>query len=225
MLAVAGGKGGCGKTTTAIALTRVLASSKTTNPSNIEARPLLVDADTDMPDIHHYLRIDRVTPRSAHGNCQPRSGVGAVSDGVSVSKAARYPDDLAGGAVLTAGQREETALALDRCRGWPGPVIVDTPAGISPAVTVPLRIADRTLLISTDEPSCLDDVQRTASACSTLCPQSIAAIRTVREEPPALLANVPVIGTLPTVTEPLENERYVRAIEEVASHLRRSSHQ
>ncbi len=215
MLAVAGGKGGCGKTTTAIALTRALANSE-------RETPLLVDADTDMPDVHHRLGIDRKAPVGPRPNSAVHSGVDAVSNGVALSEAAQYPAGLAGGAVLTAGGRAETAIALDRCRRWTGPVVIDTPAGISPAVTIPLRMADIAVIVTTDEPSCLDDAWRTAKACSTLCPQSVGVVRTVTGKPPSQLAAVPVIGVVPTVSEPLLNDRFTCAIEEIADHLSRS---
>src|SRR6056297_615748 len=51
MLAIAGGKGGCGKTTTAVGLARAFAS--------LGADPLVVDADLDMPDLHHRTGVDR----------------------------------------------------------------------------------------------------------------------------------------------------------------------
>lgn len=232
MLAVVGGKGGCGKTTTAITLTRELAS----RISRLRT-PLLVDADADMPDVHHYLGIDRTTSLRGKLTRTAPSGANAVSKGAPLTASVRYPEGLSGGAVLTAGTRDETARALHQCRRWPGPVIVDTPAGINPDVTGPLRIADHALVISTDEPVCLDDAKRTATVCDTLCQQSFGVIRRVRERTPrsdsvvchetstsisaqgspnivvpSRVGNAPVIGTLPTVSAPRSDEQYAAAI-------------
>jgi len=209
MLAIAGGKGGCGKTTVALALTRDLAQRG--------LHPLLVDADTDMPNVHHYLDIPQ--ERGHESLTSHRSGVAAVSAGVPIDTAVCQPAQLSGGAVLTAGTRGETIPALCRCQRWPGPVIIDTPAGISPAVASVLRMTAHALVVSTDEPASLDDAQRTATVCSMLCQQSVSVVRSVRGNVPAMLGDIPVIGTLPTTTAPLSNRSYSEAIKEVTAHM------
>lgn len=64
MLAIAGGKGGSGKTTTTACLARGLAGE---GPP-----PIAVDGDCDMPDLHLVA-----------GTC-PRPGIGAYEDGASL---------------------------------------------------------------------------------------------------------------------------------------------
>ena len=71
VLCVAGGKGGCGKTTTAVGLARALVGRG--------HRPVLVDGDVDMPDLPHRLGLE------------PGSDLETVADGTPVSAAARTP--------------------------------------------------------------------------------------------------------------------------------------
>lgn len=222
MLAIAGGKGGCGKTTTALGLARALAEFGYT--------PLVVDADSDMPDIHHMADIDhRVLDATRHVDSGRTidssrqttrlSGVDAVATGYSFEDAVQYTDAFPGVGFLTAGRRETTIHALRQCQNWPGPVIIDTPAGISPDATRPLAVADTALVLSTDEPQCLEDTTRTATACTQFGTHAVGVIREVVGSSPTSLGDVPVIGLLPTVAVPFQSKALTDAFEELARHL------
>ncbi|MEF8785555.1 MAG: P-loop NTPase [Haloarculaceae archaeon] len=158
MFAIAGGKGGCGKTTTTLGIARALAEQG--------ASPLVVDADVDMPDLH--LLAD-VPPEPNADDL----AAGAHLDCIR-HRSAEYP----GIAVVPAGRAETTATALGRLDDWHGPVLVDCPAGASEDATLPLRMADATVLVTTDTPQSLSDARKTARVAARLdAPVSATVIR------------------------------------------------
>jgi septum site-determining protein MinD len=206
MIAIAGGKGGCGKTTTALGLASALASRG--------ARPLVVDADPDMPDVHHVAEVDR------------EPGVDAVARGEPIERVYRQPTTLPGVAVLTAGSRENYARALDGLgddgarRGsyrsrWPGPVILDCPAGAGPDAIRPLRHAATALVVTTGSPQCLEDATRTTTVARELDAEPVGTVFRERQTTDSSKQRLemqdclpPVRARVPTVEgEPLANTR------------------
>lgn len=181
MLAIAGGKGGCGKTTTALGLASVLGAQG--------RDPLVVDADADMPNVHHLAGLDDV------------GGIDAVADGQSVEWASKSPGRLPDVSVLTAGTRASLADTLDRLRRWPGPVLLDCPTGVSAGATRPLAAARASLLVSTDQPQCLEDARTTALVARNLDATPCGAlVRTTGDGPvPRAIGECPVIETVPTL--------------------------
>ena len=202
MLAVAGGKGGCGKTTTALGLARTL--------TRRGREPLVLDADCDMPDLHHIAGIDR------------DDGVDALARGAPLARACRQPSTVPGVSVVTAGRPGRTGPALRATREWDGPVLVDCPAGIGPDATRPLREADASLVVSTDDPQCLDDTRRTVTAARELgAPPVGVLLQIVAASPgrPERVAGCPVLAAVPEVAEPLDDPRVSRAWSAVADRL------
>ena len=191
MLAIAGGKGGCGKTTTAVGLARGLAALGT--------RPLVVDADLDMPDLHHRTGVDR------------RPGIAAATEGdpyAIAQRSGRFPeiDVLPCGGADTA-----TAAALferlgDHCGdGAPGdPVLLDCPAGASPDAAAPLRAADRTVLVSTPRERSLRDAAKTAAMARELdaSPVAVVLVRSDGTLDPSELLGCSVVVHVPELPEP-----------------------
>ncbi|WP_336002910.1 MinD/ParA family ATP-binding protein [Halorientalis halophila] len=150
MLAIAGGKGGCGKTTTTHRLGRALAE--------LGASPLLVDADVEMPDLH------------SHASVPPDPGLPAVAQGDRPRSVAHTPETRPNLAVLpSAGaDPDDLTAAASRLREWPGPVLLDCPAGALRDAARPLRVADRTLLVTTPRPAALGDAIKTAAMAAEL---------------------------------------------------------
>ena len=148
MFAIAGGKGGCGKTTATLGLARALVTRGET--------PLVVDADVDMPDLHLLADV------------RPTPNAGDIAAGAHIECVAQTPPETPGMAVIPAGRDGETATALTRLRDWDGPVLIDCPAGASEDATLPLRVADRTVLVTTDTPQSLGDAQKTARVATRL---------------------------------------------------------
>ncbi len=138
MFAVAGGKGGCGKTTTTLGLARAAARTG--------EEVLAVDADADMPDLHRAAGVDREPPLDA---------------GPPMAVAQRAAPSIA----VAAAPRGDAASAstLERCRTAREVVLVDCPAGAGHDAAIPLRTADATVLVTTLEPASLRDAARTAA--------------------------------------------------------------
>ena len=203
MLAVTGGKGGCGKTTTALGLARTLARRGT--------EPLVLDADCDMPDLHHLAGIERA------------DGVDALARGAPLARVCRHPAAFPGVAVVTAGRPGRTGPALRATRGWGGPVLVDCPAGVGPDATRPLRHADAALVVSTDDPQSLGDTRRTITAARQLdAPPAGVLLRTTARRPaetPGRVADCPVLAATPEVGDPLDGPPLSQIWSTVADHL------
>jgi len=203
MLAVTGGKGGCGKTTTVLGLARTLARRG--------REPLVVDADCDMPDLHHLAGLER------------SDGVDTLARGAPLSRVCRYPPSFSGVAVVTAGRPARTGPALRATRDWEGPVLVDCPAGIGPDASRPLRQADATVVVSTDRPQCLDDTRRTVTAARQLdAPPVGVLLRTVvgrAAEVGGRVAGSPVLTTVPDVQDPFDAPPLARGWSTIADRL------
>lgn len=148
MFAIAGGKGGCGKTTTALGLARALAATG--------RDPLVLDADVDMQDLH--VRTD----------VPPNPNADAIADGAHVECVRHRSPEWPGVSLVPAGRDETTIATLERLERWHGPVLVDCPAGASTDATVPLKGCAGTVLITTDTPQSLADARKTATMAERL---------------------------------------------------------
>lgn len=200
MLAVAGGKGGCGKTTTALGLALAAARRGTA--------ALAVDADVEMPDLHLVAGVDR----------EPCLGDGRpdLAQPVPAHPSARVLP------APSADSDDPIGLALDRCRGAGDPVVVDCPAGAGPDVAGALRAADRTLVVTTPEPACLRDAAKTAAMSRAVdTPVDGAVVVGARRAPDGVadLLATPVVGTVPPANRPLRSSAVKDAHARIFGHL------
>jgi septum site-determining protein MinD len=156
MLAVAGGKGGAGRTTIALGVGLALARSG--------LDPVVLDADVDMPDLHVAAGTDRepTADRLAAGD-----SVGRVRN-----QSTAYP----GVGVVPAGRPGTVPAALRRVARWHGPVLVDCPAGAGRDLARPLRECDRSLLVTTDRPQAVEDTAKTAAVARSLSAPPVAVL-------------------------------------------------
>jgi len=186
MLAIAGGKGGCGKTTTAVGLARALA--------RLGAAPLVVEADLDMPDLHHRADVDR------------SPGVDVAADSAHPTSVAQPSGRFPGVDVLPGGDADTAAAAalFDRLADRARPVLLDCPAGAGPDAAAPLRAADRTVVVSTPSERSLRDAAKTAAMARQLDAPPAAAVLVRsdgRVDPTPLLSCEPVVH-VPELSEP-----------------------
>jgi septum site-determining protein MinD len=156
MLAIAGGKGGSGKTTTALGVAMALGRAGES--------PLVVDADVDMPDLHVLAGVD------------PEPGAGDLDTGVPIERVRQPWPALPTVGIVAAGEADRLGVTLDRLTGWHGPVIVDCPGGAGPDSAVPLRACDESLLVTTDAPQALADTAKTATVARELDAAPLAAL-------------------------------------------------
>ncbi|WP_435194253.1 MinD/ParA family ATP-binding protein [Natronomonas sp. EA1] len=158
MLAIAGGKGGVGKTTTALALARA-------------RNALVVDCDRDCPDLGRLAGVGE----------QP--GVGALARGRSLAACAGESD----GALVVPLEPNTPSDTIEAAlRGLPSGSIVDCPAGAGRDAALPLRVADRALLVTTATPQALADTAKTAAMARALdCPPVAVAVTGPRQAPDA----------------------------------------
>jgi septum site-determining protein MinD len=195
MLAITGGKGGCGKTTTALGIARALLERG--------VDPLVVDADTDCPDVHLLADVDREPTWDALG------------DVAVLERVCRRAASLGGVAVLPAGKEESCAQALTRAKRWHGPVLVDCPAGAGPDAATPLRVTDRSLLASVAEPESLEDTAKSAAVARRLGATPAAAVLRSEEPPERLPFECQPVIRIPRVAVGAASGR---AVESVLSH-------
>lgn len=205
MLAVAGGKGGVGKTTTTLGLAGALAR---------DGRPVrAVDTDCEMPDLHALAGCDREPSLSVvlEGDRVPEQPVSTIP-GVRVV------------AAPTAGDRSTVSSALGRLRDRP--TVVDTPAGAGPDAIAPLRVTDHVLLVADGTPQALRDAAKTGAIARELGVSVAGVVLVATHERPdgvERFLEAPVLGTVPTAAEPLSNPAVWRAYDRLAERLRRQT--
>lgn len=183
MLAVAGGKGGCGKTTTALGVARALASVG----GDRDPPVLVADADRDMPDLHTLAGVER-TPTLAdaidHAGARDDESRDRAEPLASVSQAVEAVD-APGVRVLPApegiaGRPTVEALSALRRRI----AVVDCPAGAGPDAVAPLRVADSVLLVARATGESLRDALKTAAMARQLDCTPVGAVLTRTDSVP-----------------------------------------
>lgn len=199
MLAVAGGKGGCGKTTTALGLALV--------GDHRGLSVLAVDADVDVPDLHRVAGTG--TEVAASHTPEPRP----VPDAPGVQ-------------VLPARPGTDPGALDERLAEWPRAhdlVLLDCPAGAGPDAAVPLRTADRTLLVTTDAPPSLRDAAKTAAMSRAVGTPIAGAVVTGADRPPKGvdgLLGTTTVEAVPRVDAPLRcnvaSRRYTRVLRQLS---------
>ena len=184
LLAVTGGKGGCGKTTTTLGIAAASTRAGTTT--------LAVDADVDMPNLHLLAGVDR-TPTLGADRPVEIAHESTVVPGLEIAPA-------------PSGVARVPAADLARCRQNYQRVLIDCPAGAGTTAAAPLRAADAALGVTTLEPQCLEDALRTAEMARALDTPIAGVVVSRAESIPNRLATVfdaPFLASVPAVDDPL----------------------
>lgn len=179
MLAIVGGKGGVGKTTTALGLGAALA--------RLGREPLVVDCDQDMPDCRRMAGL------------QDGPGLGAIAAGTPVESVAAYPGDFDGMALVTTRPGESVSPALAALPDG-HPTILDGPAGAGRQAAVVLRAARRSLIVTTPTTEAIEDALKTAATARALSAPPLGVLVTMAETVPGGLEDalgLPVLGVVP----------------------------
>lgn len=202
MLAVVGGKGGVGKTTTALGFGAAVARAG--------RDPLVVDCDEDMPDCRRMASL------------RPGPGLGAVARGTPPQAVSVQPERFDGMALLTARPGDPVGAALDTLDG-DQPTILDAPAGAGPPAAVVLRRARQSLIVTTSSPEAIEDAIKTAATAHSLSAPPLGLVVTKSETVPRGLEDtlgLPILGVVPDGGHsPLENEAVEAAYDELGATL------
>ncbi|MDS0222988.1 CDP-4-dehydro-6-deoxy-D-gulose 4-reductase [Haloarcula sp. S1AR25-5A] len=190
MLAIAGGKGGCGKTTVALGVGQALGT--TTDQT------LVVDTDRDMPNLHHRAGVDP-TPGIADSN--------ATTEPATVAQRATTVENVD---VLPCQTASAAAIgsAIDSLSRCDRPVLLDCPAGAGPDAARPLRGADRTVLVSEPRRQSLTDTAKTAAMSRALDAPPVLTVLVGSDGSvdPSNLLSCPRTVHIPSVSKPLASD-------------------
>lgn len=191
MLAIAGSKGGCGKTTTALGLARAFARAGTPT--------LAIDADRQMPDLHVTAGVDR----------EPTL---ASVDGTDAGTVAQSVPELPGVSVLPGPKPAESVdvqRTLEHLDAGGSQVLVDCPSGTGPDLTDPLAAADAVVVVTTDDGQSIEDAETTVELADRLGVPVAGAIVTMTADAPdgvETRVDAPVLATVPESATPLADE-------------------
>jgi septum site-determining protein MinD len=181
MLVIAGGKGGCGKTTTALGLAAVLAERG--------APAVVADADRDMPDLHALAGVDReptLADAAERGSADQAGAAARPGPADPPGAAAAHPTDDVRVLPAPKGLATDAAAALSATA--PVVDVVDCPAGAGPDAAGPLRVADRALLVARPTRESVGDALKTAAMARELDCRPVGAVLTGTDSVPERLA-------------------------------------
>jgi septum site-determining protein MinD len=192
MFAIAGGKGGCGKTTTTLGLARA-----------VNGPAVAVDADYDLPNLHRLAGTPRNTLESSDETVYIDS-----ADPYTRVLPAPLPDDH----IMHLPARIQylkTIVSTDL-----GPVFTDCPAGAGPDAVRPLRVADSVIVITTPAIASIRDAVKTAAMARALGTTVAGIIVTQADSPPRGLSEIftaPILHSVPERIEPLRSSVVTQA--------------
>jgi septum site-determining protein MinD len=211
VLAVAGGKGGSGKTTTTVGLARALARRG--------ASVVAADADWDLPNLaamasetaDSFAEPRRLSGRSMKATDAPEQapalpdpGDRTILDVTAERNGARFkrsmPTYLDAPDPGSGVEPKHTFDTLDALVSSSSALLVDCPAGVSPDAAAPLRVADRCVLVTPLRQAALYDAVKTAAFARRLdCPPVGAIVVRTESIPGAVetLLECPVLGHVP----------------------------
>lgn len=191
MIAIAGAKGGCGKTVTTLGLADAFARAG--------APSVAVDADRQLPSLHVIGGVDREPTLAAF---ESERGINPVTQ--------QNPRQDNSGIIAAPSETEtvdipQTLQQLDRASMQ---VLVDCPPGAGQDVTEPLAAADRVVVVTTDRPGGIESAQTTVELARRL-DVPVAGLVLNRCTTPSREVrsafDVPVLAAVPERSSPLSD--------------------
>ncbi|ELZ23051.1 chromosome partitioning ATPase [Haloterrigena salina JCM 13891] len=189
MIAIAGAKGGCGKTTTTLGLAEAFGRGGT--PA------LAVDADRQLPNLHVRGGIDREpTLAAARGE----------DDVLQVAQKDPRSSNVALLPAPKSSAQLDTETALDGLAPDSVQLLIDCPSGAGPDVVDPLSVADGVIVVTTADDRSLDAAETTVEMTNRLGVPVLGAIVNRSSDVPDTVrswVDVPVLGVVSEVDDPL----------------------
>lgn len=149
VLAVAGAKGGVGKTTTSINLGAAL--------TDAGADVAIVEADLAMANVADFISVD--DGADLHDVLTGEASVAEASHETAAGTVLPSGTDLSG---FANADVDELAHVVDDLRNDHDLILLDTGAGVSYESVLPLALADATILVSTPRVASVRDASKTA---------------------------------------------------------------
>lgn len=190
MLAICGGKGGVGKTTTTLGL--ALAH---------DGPAVAVDADVDMPNLHAMAGVPR-RPEAGDTERGQSAGGGATATPTreqSVTEGVRVVPAAFG--ATTPPEVSEWLTGVRATVGSGTSVFVDCPAGASPDAVAPMRVADGALLVADRCGPSLRDAAKTAAMARAVGTPVLGAVVTRALTVPEAVGDLLGCSVVATVPE------------------------
>ncbi|KDE59471.1 hypothetical protein EL22_21710 [Halostagnicola sp. A56] len=210
MIAIAGSKGGCGKTTTALALAKALERAGT--------RTIAVDTDRQLPNLHTVAGVDREPAVGRSGANEPLTDVAQPIPEDSNARVLPAPLE-SGSATMQAQLRELSTEAAD--------IVLDCPSGAGPDLADPLGAARVAVVVTTPTDESLTAAAKTIAIARRLETPVAGTVLSGAETVPDRYderIDVPVLATVPPVDDPLDSSSARDAYDTLADALVSEGH-
>ncbi|MCU4751696.1 P-loop NTPase [Halobacteria archaeon AArc-curdl1] len=209
MIAIAGAKGGCGKTTVALGLTEAFARDGTA--------AIAIDADRQLPNLHVMAGTDR-TPT-----------LGSLDEDNAINSVAQESPRVSNAGIVSAPKPSETVdfrTAFDwvetNATETDLEVLIDCPSGAGPDVVEALSAASAVVIVTTDAERSIAAAETTLDIAQRLETPVLGVVCNRCESPPADLEGrlgIDILGAVPDDPDPITGDGPQAGFDEIATAL------
>lgn len=205
MIAIAGSKGGVGKTTTTLGLAEAFGRAGVPT--------LVIDADRQLPNLHVAANVPR----------EPT--IADLKTGMNVTDVAHDHPDLELVKILPAplpGEAVDLSVLLPKLQNDRVQILIDCPAGVGPDATDPIEAADETVVITSMTKQSLEAATKTIEITARLEVDVHGVLINKCDDEPAAIADqvpftAPLLETVPECASPVTNPTATRAYNAVVT--------
>jgi MinD-like ATPase involved in chromosome partitioning or flagellar assembly len=219
MIAIAGSKGGCGKTVTTIGLTEAFARAGMAS--------VAIDADRQLPNLHITAGVDREPTLAALESAdRPTASEASTTERTTELQSIAHQSPRASNAGIVPapmpserGAIESVLETLDTETVQP---FVDCPSGAGPDVVEPLSAADGVIVVTTATERSISAAETTIEMARRLEAPILGAVLNRCETVPEAVdswIDVPVLGLVPETETPLTDESTQQAYGDIIETL------